>query len=75
MTNVDLGMFKIVRLMKVLRPLRILSRNKGLQISISALYHSFPSIVNVILISLIFFFIFGILGVNQLKGTFYTCRM
>jgi hypothetical protein len=28
----------------------------------------------VLLISLIFFFIFGILGVSQFKGTYYTCR-
>lgn len=68
-------MVKILRLAKVLRPLRILSRNKGLQISIRALYYSFPSVVNVLIISIFFFFIFGILGVNQLKGTFYSCRM
>jgi len=30
--------FRILRLMKVLRPLRMISRNKGLQISIKALF-------------------------------------
>ena len=68
-------MFKVIRLIKVLRPLRMISKNQGLQISIKALFYAIPNILNVLLISLIFFFIFGILGVNQLKGTFYSCRM
>jgi len=32
-----------------------------------------PNIVNVIVISLLFFIIFGIIGVNYFKGAFYTC--
>ena len=65
----DVSAFKIIRLIKVLRPLRMISKNQGLQISIKALFKSIPNIINVLLISNIFFFIFGILGVNYLKGT------
>ena len=32
-----------------------------------------PNIVNVIVISLLFFIIFGIIGVNYFKGAFYSC--
>ena len=71
----DVDVFKILRLIKVLRPLRMISKNEGLQISIKALFQSIPSILNVMLISLIFFFIFGIVGVNYLKGTYYSCRV
>lgn len=73
--DADVSIFKVIRLIKVLRPLRIISRSAALEISVKALFHSIPGIFNVMLISLIFFFIFGILGVNQLKGTLYTCRM
>ena len=72
--DLDIGVFKILRLIKVLRPLRMISKDQGLQISIKALFHSIPSICNVMLISLMFFFIFGIVGVNYLKGTYYSCR-
>ena len=72
--DIDVGIFKIVKLIKVLRPLRMISRDRGLQISIKALLQSIPNILNVLLISIIFFFIFGIVGVNYLKGTCYTCR-
>lgn len=34
---------------------------------------SIPNILNVILISGLFFIIFAIFGVNFLKGKFYTC--
>ena len=60
----DISMFKIVRLIKVLRPLRMINRNKGLQIQIKALVRSIPSIMHVILICLIFFVIFGIICVS-----------
>ena len=68
-------MFKVIRLIKVLRPLRMISKNQGLQISIKALFYAIPNILNVLLISLIFFFIFGIVAVSQFKGTFYSCRI
>lgn len=33
-----------------------------------------PSIGNVIIVSALFFVIFGIVGVNYFKGTFFSCR-
>jgi len=32
-----------------------------------------PNIINVIIVSLLFYIIFGIIGVNYFKGTFYYC--
>ena len=74
-TNVDLSIFKALRLLRVLRPLRMISKNEGLKISIQALLKALPSIGNVSIISLLFFLIFGIIGVNYFKGTFYFCSM
>ena len=61
--------------MRVLRPLRIISRNKLLKIAIQALYKALPSIFNVIVVSLFFFIIFGIIGINYFKGAFYECHI
>lgn len=62
--------FKVI---KVLRILRIISRNEGLKIAVRALYHALPNILNVTVIMLIFFLIFGVIGVSQFKGKFYFC--
>ena len=64
---------KILRVLKVLRPLRVISRNKGLKIGIQALFMAVPNIINVIIVSLLFYVIFAILCVNYFKGTFYKC--
>lgn len=55
---------KVIRLIKVLRPLRMVSRYKGLQISIKALIRSIPNIINVMLIATLFFLIFGIICIT-----------
>ena len=72
--NINLGIFKILRLLRVLRPLKIISKNEGLRISIGALLYAIPSVFNVLLISLLFFMIFGIIGVNFLKGSLFSCH-
>jgi Ion transport protein len=69
----NLNSIKVIRLMKVLRPLRVISRNQGLKISIRALSVAFPGIVNVLVVTVLFCFIFGIIGVNYFKGRFYSC--
>jgi voltage-gated cation channel len=33
-----------------------------------------PSVFNVLIISLLFFMIYGIIGVNYFKGTFFSCE-
>jgi Ion transport protein len=73
-TSNKLKIVKILRLLRVLRPLRVISRNKGLKIGIQALFMAVPSIGNVIIVSGLFFVIFGIIGVNYFKGTFFGCR-
>lgn len=68
-----LKIVKILRLLRVLRPLRVISRNKGLKIGIQALFMAIPAILNVIVVSTVFFLIFGIIGVNYFKGAFFSC--
>lgn len=73
-TSNKLKIVKILRLLRVLRPLRVISRNKGLKIGIQALFMAIPSIFNVIIVGLLFFLIFGIIGVNYFKGQFFSCQ-
>ena len=51
--------------------MRIISKNSGLKLAVSALLMAIPNIFNVIIISLLLFVIFGIVGVNYLKGAFF----
>lgn len=53
----------IVRSLRSFRILRIIAQNKGLKNVVGSLVVSIPSLFNVILISLLFLFVFGILGI------------
>eukprot|EP00347_Sterkiella_histriomuscorum_P013804 403363301 len=70
----NINSIKILRLLKVLRPLRVISRNQGLKISLRSLGKAVPGIINVSIISLVFYLIFGIIGVNYFKGVYYYCE-
>ena len=59
--------------MKILRPLRAISRNQGLMLSIKALTVAISAIFNIIIVVILFLFILGIIGVNYFKGRFYDC--
>ena len=69
----SLATFKVIRMARLLRPIRVISKNEGLKISIQALYVSVPAILNLLVIVLLFMVIFGIVGVNLFKGKFEYC--
>uniref|UniRef100_A0A4W3HQN7 Sodium channel protein n=1 Tax=Callorhinchus milii TaxID=7868 RepID=A0A4W3HQN7_CALMI len=69
----DLGPIKSLRTLRALRPLRALSRFEGMRIVVNALVGAIPSIMNVLLVCLIFWLIFSIMGVNLFAGKFYKC--
>uniref|UniRef100_A0A8C4NM16 Sodium channel protein n=1 Tax=Eptatretus burgeri TaxID=7764 RepID=A0A8C4NM16_EPTBU len=64
---------KSLRTLRALRPLRALSRFEGMRVVVNALLGAIPSIINVLLVCLIFWLIFSIMGVNLFKGKFYRC--
>ncbi|XP_023557966.1 sodium channel protein type 11 subunit alpha [Octodon degus] len=67
---VDKGGWKVFRTLRALRPLRTLSRFEGMKVVVNALIGAIPAIVNVLLVCLIFWLIFCILGVNFFAGKF-----
>ncbi|KAK2894312.1 hypothetical protein Q8A73_016796 [Channa argus] len=69
----ELGAIKSLRTLRALRPLRALSRFEGMRVVVNALIGAIPSIFNVLLVCLIFWLIFSIMGVNLFAGKFYYC--
>uniref|UniRef100_A0A672T367 Sodium channel protein n=1 Tax=Sinocyclocheilus grahami TaxID=75366 RepID=A0A672T367_SINGR len=69
----DLGPIKSLRTLRALRPLRALSRFEGMRVVVNALVGAIPSIMNVLLVCLIFWLIFSIMGVNLYAGKYYYC--
>ncbi|KAG2461133.1 SCN4A protein, partial [Polypterus senegalus] len=69
----ELGPIKSLRTLRALRPLRALSRFEGMRVVVNALLGAIPSIMNVLLVCLIFWLIFSIMGVNLFAGKFYRC--
>ena len=65
---VKISFFKALRILKILRPLRIIARNKGLKVAIVALGSSLPNIVNLQVIVLFFVFLLAILQTTLLSG-------
>ncbi|NWU90483.1 SCN5A protein, partial [Upupa epops] len=69
----SVGPMKSLRTLRALRPLRALSRFEGMRVVVNALLGAIPSIMNVLLVCLIFWLIFSIMGVNLFAGKFGKC--
>ncbi|XP_075778953.1 sodium channel protein type 5 subunit alpha-like isoform X2 [Pelodiscus sinensis] len=69
----EMGPMKSLRTLRALRPLRALSRFEGMRVVVNALVGAIPSIMNVLLVCLIFWLIFSIMGVNLFAGKFGKC--
>ncbi|XP_057305572.1 sodium channel protein 1 brain-like isoform X3 [Hydractinia symbiolongicarpus] len=62
-----------LRTLRALRPLRAVSRWDGMRIVVNSLLKAIPSIGNVLLVCLVFWLIFSILGVQFFGGKFFKC--
>ncbi|KAJ8418800.1 hypothetical protein AAFF_G00002990 [Aldrovandia affinis] len=69
----EFAAIKSLRTLRALRPLRALSRFEGMRVVVNALIGAIPSIMNVLLVCLIFWLIFSIMGVNLFAGKFGRC--
>jgi voltage-dependent calcium channel L type alpha-1D len=75
LSEYDLSFLKALRMLRILRPLRLISRNKGLKLSITCLINSIPNIINLLLIVVFFIFLMAILGTTLFAGKFYSCHI
>ena len=71
----QLAGIKAVRILRILRPLRLIARNRGLKIALLTLTNSIPSIINLQIIVLFFIFLFAILNTILFSGSFSRCQM
>ena len=55
------------------RPLRIASQMDGVRVVAMAMAKSIPAIGEVLLVASLFYYIFGVLGVNLMNGLFLGC--
>ncbi|CAF2980682.1 unnamed protein product [Rotaria sp. Silwood2] len=69
----DIPAFKSMRTLRALRPLKALSRFEGIRVVVNALIGAIPAIFNVLLVCLVFWLIFSIMGVQLFGGRFYKC--
>ncbi|XP_076312220.1 voltage-dependent T-type calcium channel subunit alpha-1G-like [Tachypleus tridentatus] len=67
------AILRVFRLLRSLRPLRVINRAPGLKLVVQTLLSSLRPIGNIVLICCTFFIIFGILGVQLFKGKLFYC--
>ena len=73
-TGSNMGAFKAMRTLRALRPLRAVSRWEGMKIVVNALIQAIPSILNVFIVCMVFWLIFGIVGMQLFAGLFWRCE-
>ena len=69
----NIPIFKTMRTLRALRPLRAMAKMEGMKVVVNALVGALPSIVNVLMVCIIFWLIFAIIGVNTFMGKFQEC--
>ena len=72
--GVDIPVIKILRLLRTLRPLRFISHNVTMKIVVIALLESIGAIINVMIVVILVWLMFAILGVSLFGGKFYSCE-
>ena len=65
--NDPFSSLRSLRTLRALRPLRMISRAPGLRLIVNALLASIPPIINILLICVLFFMIFGIVAISYFK--------
>ena len=70
----ELKAVKAFRLLRALRPLRFISQNMSMRVVVKALFQSILALLNVMIVILIIWLLFAILGVSLFGGKFYSCE-
>ncbi|XP_034538500.1 voltage-dependent T-type calcium channel subunit alpha-1H-like isoform X1 [Notolabrus celidotus] len=68
-----LSILKVLRLLRTFRSLRVIKRAPKLKLAVESLIAAVKPIGNIVLICCMYFFFFGILGVQLFKGKFHHC--
>ncbi len=63
-----------IKMLRIFRALRVITKNDGLKVALGALFQAIPNVLNVTIIMLLCFSIFGIVCVSYFKGKGYQCK-
>jgi len=66
---------QLLRALRVLRPLRIMSVNEGMRVIVDAITKSRVAIFNVLVVCMLFWLIFAIMGVSFFSGKYQVCSV
>ena len=65
---------RMLRIGRILRPLRMINRNEGLKVIVDALLRAAVPVTYTLVLLLAYFFSFGVLGMEFFLGAFYRCN-
>ena len=63
----------MLRVLRVLRPLRLISRNAGMKLIITSLFKAMPAVSNVFGVIFVLQLVFAILGMQMFSGMLARC--
>jgi len=75
MQNKSIQLVRIVRMLRIARPIQLMKYNRGIKVLVETLIGSIPTLANMLLITLLFYVGFGILFVNLMKGSLGFCSL
>ena len=70
-----LSVFKVLRVARILRPLKLIKHVEGLKVAIHALFKSLPQIARLQIIVFFFMFMISILMTSLLSGKMFRCDL
>lgn len=73
LSSLNIPALRVLRILRTLRPLRFISHNSQMKIVVTALIESVSGIFNTVIVVLIVWLMFAILGVSLFMGKFGVC--
>ena len=73
-TGEGVKQFKVLRAFRAMRPLRAVKRFPSLKVAAECLLASIPSMLNVLLVVLVWICMYSMLGVQLYRGMFFRCE-
>ncbi len=65
--------FRFIKVLRILRSLRLISRNDGLKVAVRAFLQAIPNILGMTVMMALIFIIFGVISVNYFRGRLFYC--
>ena len=62
------------RVLRALRPIRVITHFKHLRLIVNSLLSSLSALASVLLVCMLLWFVFAIVGMSLFKGTFWSCN-